>query len=358
MYRSSVVKAKLTLFLVFVAVFAAGLAILVSRGPSSKSNTPTPEPAQQSAAALVTKPSGATEPELSAPVAGPAPVARVENQPEIVPAATNRVEVLARLREQFRALAAGDAKAAMAAAKGLTNEVERETALLTLVTEWTHGELSPPRARATAISTFGLEAGMGMELVNNPQLAVLWANEMTQGPARLALLEQTAAALLDSDPAAAFELIHQVAPGEQRQFVNALYASWASTDTDAALRAADQIQDPAEHDAALQAIRSTAPVGIGAELRTQDGYPVINGLVPGTPAEASGQLHKGDRIVALAQGENAFVDTHNVSLGDIVQMIRGAPGTMVQLQVLPADAAPDSPPRTVAIWRDQLKFKR
>jgi len=39
-------------------------------------------------------------------------------------------------------------------------------------------------------------------------------------------------------------------------------------------------------------------------------------------------------------------------------MIRGAPNTMVQLQVLPADAPPNAAPRTVSITRDQLKFKR
>lgn len=351
-------KAKLTVFLVLVAAFAAGLALVVQRGGSSKYTAPAPQPVQESAAASPPEQSRTVEPEQSAQPAPPAPIALIEPRLESAPAVTNRVEALARLREQFRALAAGDPKVAMVAAKGLTNEVDRETALLALVTEWNHGDLSLPRARATAISTFGLEAGLGMELIGNPQLAVLWANEMTEGPPRLALLEQTAAVMLDSDPAAAFDLVKQAAPAEQRQFLNALYASWASSDTDAALRAAAQIQDPAERDAALQAIRTTAPVGIGAELRTQDGYPVINGLISGTPAEASGQLHKGDRIVGLAQGDNAFVDTHNASLGDVVQMIRGAPGTLVQLQVLPADAAPDSPPHTVTIWRDQLKFKR
>ena len=351
-------KAKLTILLVLVTAFAAGLALVVQRGASNKYTAPSPQPVQESATASSPEQPRTVEPEQSAPVASAAPVPHIEPRLESAPAVTNRVEALARLREQFRALATGDPKLAMVAAKGLTNEVDRETALLALVTEWTHGDLSLTRARATAISTFGLEAGLGMELVNNPELAVLWANEMTQGPARLALLEQTAAALLDSNPAAAFELVQQAAPGEQRQFLNALYASWASTDTDAALHAADQIKEPAERDAALQAIRTTAPVGIGAELRTQDGYPVINGLIAGTPAEASGQLHKGDRIVGLAQGDNAFVDTHNASLGDVVQMIRGAPGTLVQLQVLPADAAPDSAPRTVTIWRDQLKFKR
>lgn len=351
-------KAKLTVFLALVAAFAAGLALLVQRGASNKYTAPASQPVPESAAASSPEQSRVVEPEQSTPPAGPAPVAHIEPRLQSAPAVTNRVEALARLREQFRALAAGEPRAALVAAKGLTNEVDRETALLALVTEWTHGELSLPRARATAISTFGLEAGLGMELIGNPQLAVLWANEMTEGPARFALLEQTAAAMLDSDPAAAFDLVKQTAPAEQRQLLNALYATWGSSDTDAALRAAEQIQDPAERDAALQAIRTTAPVGIGAELRTQDGYPVINGLISGTPAEASGQLHKGDRIIGLAQGDNAFVDTHNASLADVVQMIRGAPGTLVQLQVLPVDAAPDSPPRTVTIWRDQLKFKR
>jgi hypothetical protein len=353
------VKAKLTFLLFLVAVLAAGLAVFIGRTPSRTRDALSSPTQEQSATPQLPEASEPTQPQPVKPAltTAPTPLPRLEPPPETTPA-TNRVEVLARLREQFRALAAGDVKAALTAAKGLTNEVERETALLALVTEWTHGELGPPRDRATAISTFGLEAGLGMELVKNPELAVLWANEMTQGPARLALLEQTAAGLLVSDPSAAFALLQQVAPAEQRQFLNAIYASWASTDTDAALRAADQIEDPRERDAAVQAIRSVAPVGIGAELRTQDGYPVVNGLIPGTPADASGELHKGDRIVALAQGGDPFVETHNLSLADVVQLIRGAPGTMVQLQVLPVDAAPDSPPRTVSIWRDQLKFKR
>ena len=100
-----------------------------------------------------------------------------------------------------------------------------------------------------------------------------------------------------------------------------------------------------------------SPVGIGAALGITDGYPVINGVLPGTPAELSGQLHKGDRILALAQGDNSFVDAHTLSLRDIVQMVRGAPGTLLQLQVVPADAPPNSLPRTVAITRDQIKFK-
>jgi hypothetical protein len=38
-------------------------------------------------------------------------------------------------------------------------------------------------------------------------------------------------------------------------------------------------------------------------------------------------------------------------------MIRGAPNTMLQLQVVSADAADNAIPRTITIFRDQIKFK-
>jgi len=52
------------------------------------------------------------------------------------------------------------------------------------------------------------------------------------------------------------------------------------------------------------------------------------------------------------------VEANSFSLADIVKMVHGAPGTPLQLQFLPADAPSNSPPRTVSIVRDQLKFKR
>jgi hypothetical protein len=271
---------------------------------------------------------------------------------------TNKLERLNQLRETFRGLAAGDPSVALYAARQVTNEVERETALLTLVTEWTHGDLSAPRQRASAIELYGVEAGLGIELAKNPELALLWANELTDGPGRVAVLQQTAIAMLGSDPGAAFAMSGQVPEADRRKFVDAVFAGWAGEDTGAAIQWADQISDADDRDAAIRAIRSVAPVGIGASLSIQDGYPVINGLVPGTPAELSGQLHVGDRILGLAQGDSSFVDAHSLSLSDVVQMIRGAPNTQVQLQVVPADAPPNSLPRTVSIIRDQLKFKR
>ncbi len=165
--------------------------------------------------------------------------------------------------------------------------------------------------------------------------------------------------LMDADPAAAFASSAQLNPAERRKFLDAGFAAWARKDTEAALRWVEQnLSDPAEKEAATKAIRSVAPVGIGAELSMQNGYAVINRLLPGTAAEFSGQLRPGDRILAVAQGDNVFTDARTLNLHDLVQNIRGAPGSLIQLQVVPADAPPDSPPRTVILQRSQIKFKR
>lgn len=167
------------------------------------------------------------------------------------------------------------------------------------------------------------------------------------------------AAMVKTNPAAAFAYSQQLNPSDRRLFLDSAFATLAQSDTEAALQWAEQrSSDPSDKEAAIKAIRSVAPVGIGAQLMQQDGYAVISRLLPGSPAEFSGQLHPGDRILAIAQGDNAFVDAHNLALSDLVQSIRGSPGTTVQLQIMSADAPPDSPPRTVTLSRDQIKFKR
>ena len=353
-------KAKITVGLILAAgVLAATLAILHPPGQIASSE---PQEAEANLSSALPEP---PQPQTPEPVAATRPAAPLKTETTVLrapadapAAATNKLERLTRTREPFRALAAGDPTPALRAAKQITDETERETALLTLVTEWTHGDLRSPQERARAIADYGLEAGLGMELAKAPELALLWANELTDSSGRTALLGATAIAMVGSDPAAAFALSDQVPQAERRKFLDAVFAGWAGKDTDAALRWVDQGSDPAERDAALAAIRSVAPVGIGAALAMQDGFPVIKQVLPGTPSELSGQLHPGDRILALAQGDNSFVEARNLSLQDIVQMVRGAPGTLLQLQVLSADAPPNSLPRTVPIIRDQIKFKQ
>lgn len=290
------------------------------------------------------------------------PIANSNTKPPLAPfsaaTSTNKLERLRQIETRFRSLAAGDPLTALRAAKEMTNSpVERERALLTLATEWTHGELRPPALRAHAIDGLGIEAGIGLEVAGNPQLAVLWANELTEGEGRNVLLQSTANRLVTSDPSAAFALAEQVPEADRRKFYESIFAVWGGTDTDAALKWADQLPDATDRDAAVAAIRTQAPVGIGTALKMEDGYPVITQVLAGTAAEKSGQIRPGDRIVGVAQGDSRFVDVRGVPLEQIVIQLRGAPNTMLQIQVVSADAPENSIPRTVTIFRDQIKFK-
>ena len=74
--------------------------------------------------------------------------------------------------------------------------------------------------------------------------------------------------------------------------------------------------------------------GIGAVLRWDDGYTVINSIVPGGAAARQGKLKIDDRIIAVAQGENAFESVIDMRLNNVVKLIRGKRGTKVGLQIL------------------------
>ena len=74
--------------------------------------------------------------------------------------------------------------------------------------------------------------------------------------------------------------------------------------------------------------------GIGAVLRWEDGYTVVNSIVPGGAAARHGKLKADDRIIAVAQGEESFESVINMRLNNVVQLIRGKRGTKVGLQIL------------------------
>ncbi len=98
-------------------------------------------------------------------------------------------------------------------------------------------------------------------------------------------------------------------------------------------------------------------VGIGAVLAELDEYTTIRELVPGGPASLSGQLKIGDRIVGVAQGESGVMtDTLGWRLDDTVALIRGAPDSVVLLDVLPADAGPDGKHKLVSLIRKTISL--
>src|SRR3989475_10652775 len=98
-------------------------------------------------------------------------------------------------------------------------------------------------------------------------------------------------------------------------------------------------------------------VGIGAMLRTEDGYAKIESLVPGGPAQVDGRLKVGDRITAVGQGTGDFVDVRDMRLDKVVEMIRGKKGSRVRLLVIPANAPDPSQRKNVELVRDEIKLK-
>src|SRR6516164_8791134 len=102
---------------------------------------------------------------------------------------------------------------------------------------------------------------------------------------------------------------------------------------------------------------SLSLVGIGALLRSEDGYAKIDSLVPGGPAQTDGRLKVGDRITAVAQGQADYVDVREMRLDKVVELIRGKKGTRVRLLVISSDATDPSRRKNVDLVRDEIKLK-
>jgi len=96
-------------------------------------------------------------------------------------------------------------------------------------------------------------------------------------------------------------------------------------------------------------------VGIGALLGQKDDGAEIQGIVVGGPADKQGELKLNDRIIAVAQGEDEFVDVKYLKLQKIVDMIRGDKGTTARLKIVPADDPAAN--RVISIVRDEVPLK-
>ncbi|MBP6600268.1 MAG: carboxy terminal-processing peptidase [Verrucomicrobiales bacterium] len=98
--------------------------------------------------------------------------------------------------------------------------------------------------------------------------------------------------------------------------------------------------------------------GIGAMLQKDEdqGGATIEGLVVGGPAFKAGKLGVKDRVIGVAQGpDGEFVDTVDMKLSDIVDLIRGEIGSMVRLKIIPANKTDEI--EFVDITREQIDLK-
>jgi carboxyl-terminal processing protease len=97
--------------------------------------------------------------------------------------------------------------------------------------------------------------------------------------------------------------------------------------------------------------------GIGAVLQSDEDYTKVSSLVAGGPAQKQGQLKPNDKIIAIAQGaDDEFMDVVGWRLDEVVKLIRGPKGTLVRLEVIPADPTATAN-KQITIKRETVKLE-
>ncbi len=95
--------------------------------------------------------------------------------------------------------------------------------------------------------------------------------------------------------------------------------------------------------------------GIGAQLKSEDGYTTIVECTPGGAADRDGRLKAKDRVIGVGQGvDGEIVDTVDMNLNEVVKYIRGKRGTVVRLKVIPVG---ETAPKIYDITRDKIELK-
>ena len=98
--------------------------------------------------------------------------------------------------------------------------------------------------------------------------------------------------------------------------------------------------------------------GIGAMLKREGEYVTVERLVTAGPAEKQGELQPNDKIISVAQGENAVaVDVVGWRLDEVVDLIRGEKGSTVVLGVLSEASATPNLTKKISIVRNTVKLE-
>ncbi|WP_075879786.1 carboxy terminal-processing peptidase [Vreelandella massiliensis] len=98
--------------------------------------------------------------------------------------------------------------------------------------------------------------------------------------------------------------------------------------------------------------------GIGAMLQSDGEYVKVSSLVPGGPADRADALEPADRIIGVGQeDEDEMVNVIGMRLDNVVDLIRGPKGSVVRLEVIPAQAVDMTRSHTVEITRDTVNLE-
>jgi carboxyl-terminal processing protease len=94
--------------------------------------------------------------------------------------------------------------------------------------------------------------------------------------------------------------------------------------------------------------------GIGASLRSEDGYAVVQDIVPGMAADKDGRLQPEDKIIGIQKEDGSEIDLVEKKLNDVVRYIRGPRGTRVRLIVQPEGTKER---RVYELTREKIELK-
>ncbi len=200
-------------------------------------------------------------------------------------------------------------------------------------------------------STLVIDSDKRTWLASTAEAEIYWVKRMTDSLIRLFLN--------DKEPAAARELLikrfeNQLKQFQQRDsedvfqlYVNALAGLYDPHTAYYSPRTSEN----------FQISMSLSLEGIGAELRTEDGYTKVARIIPGGPADSQGILTAGDRITGVGQAHDGIIDVVGWRIDDVVELIRGPKDSTVQLQILPSNADSSGVTRVLAIVRDRVKLE-
>jgi carboxyl-terminal processing protease len=98
--------------------------------------------------------------------------------------------------------------------------------------------------------------------------------------------------------------------------------------------------------------------GIGAMLGVDNEYTKVMDLVPAGPADKSGQLKTGDRIIGVGQGSDGEItDVVGWRLDDVVELIRGPKDTTVRLKIIPANSPSENQTKIIKLTRNTVQLE-
>jgi carboxyl-terminal processing protease len=98
--------------------------------------------------------------------------------------------------------------------------------------------------------------------------------------------------------------------------------------------------------------------GIGAVLRNENDYTLIQKIIPGGPADLSKKLHGKDKIIGVGQGDDGeIIDVIGWRLDDVVELIRGPKGTVLRLEIIPGKSGSEDLSKVITLTRNKIKLE-